>query len=370
MSIQLTISSLLITLIFSTFLILILNLLLTKKDFIKKCKIDYLQFLIVAIILKLFFPFEWSLSKQINLSLLILPIRETLNTEPFHLLSIQEILMIIYIIGVIYKIILLLIEICQIKRKTTFLSFISEKHWVSDYFPNLEKNYPIYISKYVSVPSIIGFSSTIYLPSTSFSKQELMNILHHEIIHIKKHDIMFKSFVNILTIVYWWFYPIYIFQKLVHVYLEIRVDHCVTKNMNKKEILDYAETLISVQKKLNKYSVETHNSFRTNIINDNTKILNIRIQNLINETMNSKSNWEILFLIACSTIITGFISINGSYNPPIERIYFTENELKHGTIFREPDNKTYHIVVNDIEYNIENPYGLADYHLNVVTKGS
>lgn len=217
-------------------LVYILSLVLIyEKDFIKKCKIDYLQFLIVAIILKLFFPFEWSLSKQINLSLLILPIRETLNTEPFHLLSIQEILMIIYIIGVIYKIILLLIEIYQMKRKTTFLSFISEKHCVSDYFPNLEKNYPIYISKYVSVPSIIGFSSNIYLPSTSFSKQELINILHHEIIHINKHDIMFKSFVNILTIVYWWFYPIYIFQKLVHVYLEIQVDHCVTKNMNKKK---------------------------------------------------------------------------------------------------------------------------------------
>ena len=143
MSIQLTISSLLITLIFSTFLILILNLLLTKKDFIKKCKIDYLQFLIVAIILKLFFPFEWSLSKQINLSLLILPIRETLNTEPFHLLSIQEILMIIYIIGVIYKIILLLIEIYQMKRKTTFLSFISEKHWISDLSIPLTEVHPV-----------------------------------------------------------------------------------------------------------------------------------------------------------------------------------------------------------------------------------
>lgn len=121
---------------------------------------------------------------------------------------------------------------------------------------------------------------------------------------------------------------------------------------------------------MNKYSIETQNSFRTNIINDNIKILNIRIQNLINETMKQKSNWGILFLIACSTIITGFISINGSYNPPIERIYFTENELKHGTIFKEPDNKAYHIVVNDIEYNIENPYGLEDYHLNIVTKGN
>lgn len=54
----------------------------------------------------------------------------------------------------------------------------------------------------------------------------------------------------------------------------------------------------------------------------------------------------------------------------MDRVALNHWNTQHGTIFREPDNKAYHIVVNDVEYNIENPYGLADYHLNIVTKGN
>ena len=272
----LTPSSLLIALCLSTVLILFLNFSLKNHLFTLKT----LEVLIIIIILTMYFPLEFVFNQSIIAPSIMNPIHNALKADLNNIISKTSIFLFIYFIGLIYKLIIFIKENIFIQRKFKILVQNSHKHLVSHFLPNSKKNYTVCLSEFVSTPSLIGSNNTIFIPSITFNKQELSNILEHEIAHINHHDIFIKFIINILTIIYWWFYPVYIFQKNSNLVLEIRIDHFVTKDKNKISKMKYAQTLIDVQRKI----LNNHNKenciYNTNIIDSNINALKCRIQYL------------------------------------------------------------------------------------------
>ena len=319
----LTPSSLLIALCLSTVLILFLNFSLKNHLFTLKT----LEVLIIIIILTMCFPLEFVFNQSIVAPSIMNPIHNALKADLNNIISKTSIFLFIYFSGLIYKLIIFIKENIFIQRKFKILVQNSHKHLVSHFLPNSKKNYTVCLSEFVSTPSLIGFNKTIFIPSITFNKQELSSILEHEIAHINHHDIFIKFFINILTIIYWWFYPVYIFQKNSNLVLEIRIDHFVTKDKNKISKMKYAQTLIDVQRKI----LNNHNKenciYNTNIIDSNINALKCRIQYLSLIQKHSFMHIVIMILLIVSSISVHCISLKSFYYPPVKREYFTENNI-------------------------------------------
>lgn len=328
---QLTISSLLISLCLSTILIFLLDLSIKKHFF----TIIHLQILIFLIILTMYFPFELILNKSIVVPYIMNPIDSVIKPDLSGTIPKISVFLFIYLIGVLYRLILFIKDIIFIHKKYLFLVNNSNKCFAQDFLPNSKKNYIVYLSDFVSTPSIIGFNKTIFIPYVTFNKQELSNILEHEIAHINHHDIFIKFIINILTIIYWWFYPVYIFQKHSNLVLEIRTDHFVTKDKNKASKMKYAQTLIDVQKKILNNQNRNKILFNSNIIDSNTESLKHRIQYLSYTSQHNFIPKIFLVLLIFSSVSIHCISLKNYYHPPVKREYFTKDNLNELNISSE-----------------------------------
>ncbi|MGM9912958.1 M56 family metallopeptidase [Floccifex sp.] len=122
-----------------------------------------------------------------------------------------------------------------------------------------------YRTDLVDTPMVIGIKGYILIPKNGYEK-ELDYILLHEQEHIKKHDILKKYFVYFLIMIYWWFFPVYKLKEQVDLIIEMNVDFRVTKDMNKEEFFDYAQSIISCMTQSSSqgigFSIDEHNDMK------------------------------------------------------------------------------------------------------------
>ena len=99
----------------------------------------------------------------------------------------------------------------------------------------------------VASPFMTGvFRSTLILPKTELSEEQLHNILRHEMTHFKRHDILYKWFAEFVKCVHW-FNPIsWYVSKQIASECEISCDMSVTKNMSGSEEMSYVSTILSL----------------------------------------------------------------------------------------------------------------------------
>lgn len=81
----------------------------------------------------------------------------------------------------------------------------------------VRKNIPIMKCKEIKSPMVMGlWNMVLLLPDKKFSEQHLEMILRHELIHIKRNDILYKSIILLARAVHW-------FNPLVH-FMAIRAN--------------------------------------------------------------------------------------------------------------------------------------------------
>ena len=271
-------------------LILYLMILYDTKDIkLKNCgdkgykyfRTDFIFIFVLVTVLRLCFPFEYFFTIIIPLPSIMNPVREALHTSIFNIPA-WGWLLIIDIVGIIiqtarfiYRIHRLNIVYRMIVKNTKITS-------VGEYLQDHDHcDIPVYRSDLVPSPMVIGFKKAIFLPETEFDHKELVNILEHELTHLRNKDIYIKNLINLLTIIYWWFPPIYVLQRQIDLFLEIRVDNKVTGNYSEKESLQYAQTLVSVQKKICACPLEQDSAVNCFLIDENVNKLKYRIQYLL-----------------------------------------------------------------------------------------
>lgn len=108
-------SSLIITIIISCILILFLEILLSNKKNYKLFRTDFLTVLILVIIFRLFFPFEFGFTTTIKLPLIMNPIIDFLQYNIYANIQTYQVLLSIWIVGFIYNLIYWILEIKNTK---------------------------------------------------------------------------------------------------------------------------------------------------------------------------------------------------------------------------------------------------------------
>ncbi|MBQ8540445.1 MAG: M56 family metallopeptidase [Clostridia bacterium] len=103
------------------------------------------------------------------------------------------------------------------------------------------------VSDTICSPLMIGIiRPTLLLPKTDITPEQLHNVLAHEMIHLKRNDILYKWFVSIVKCVHWFNPAIYFISKQINIDCEISCDLAVVKEMDEQQEKGYVETILSL----------------------------------------------------------------------------------------------------------------------------
>lgn len=99
----------------------------------------------------------------------------------------------------------------------------------------------------ISTPMIYGiFSPYILIPAgMDLSRNDLYYALNHEASHHFHHDLLIKTGINILAVVYWWNPAVYVLEKKSDLLLEMRIDDHLTYN-DRSTTACYLNCLINI----------------------------------------------------------------------------------------------------------------------------
>ncbi|MEJ8738657.1 M56 family metallopeptidase, partial [Erysipelotrichaceae bacterium HCN-30851] len=328
-----------------------LNYFIKNTNKIKIFRTDFFTFLILITVLRLLLPIELFFTKSIYIGSIMNPIVEFFNYELTSNITILHISLFIWLFGSIVLSFRFIHELVISYKISNKMQKKSICYKVSDFLNNYDgKDYPIMISDVVKSPMVFGLKNIIFLPQIEFSEVDLYNIIHHEIRHIRNHDIFIKLFINLIAILYWWFPPVYMLSKNINLFLEIRVDEQVTRNMSTVSRLDYTQSLVAVQRKLN--DQKNKNFAYSSFIDDSANILAYRIHYLIDGDFIKKTKSIFLVLLCVLPFLSNLIILEPEYDDSnLVKDTMTFDDISKGYIIQHKDG-SYSLTINGQKANI------------------
>lgn len=310
-------STLLSTLILTSCMIFIFDFCIHKQWNMNQV---FFKLFLLIIFIKLCFPFETKLSILIPLDKIMNPLIDILQYKLFNQIYMYHFLLSVAVIGSIYQ----FAELIKHIRECNYII-----HEVKNNGIRIENpDYEIYQTSYINTPIVMGLRGIILIPE-DLNKEEINYALKHEITHIKHKDNLIKFTANLFKILFWWFIPIYIFNKQLDLYLELHADNKAIENLEEHKKLDYLNFLVKTQKQAIKSSTTVLNS---NLSFNRKSNLNYRINAILNKKTRSA-----IFIVPILFIM---IFLNFLIFTP----YYTDSDLTKGTY--EISKSNAYILVN------------------------
>ncbi|MGN0444695.1 MAG: M56 family metallopeptidase [Acutalibacteraceae bacterium] len=170
----------------------------------------------------------------------------------------------------------------------------------------------------ISSPMVSGIiSPTLFLPDISLSDEEMKVILSHEIIHLRRRDLILKRLIVFVRCIHFFNPFVHLLAKKIDLDCEISCDLAATKNMNDEEKHSYMLTILSLISRSGLGSSE----FSVSIISgkDTLKRRFYKINNRekINKKVKALSAVVALILIISSVCVSGVLA-SGIKKPEAE----------------------------------------------------
>lgn len=254
----------------------------------------------------------------------------------------------------------------------------------------LHKRPPVlYRNKLAPTPMLIGvIHPIIILPDKKYTPIQLKYILHHELIHYRRKDVLLKWIVILANAIHWFNPIIYLVRHELNHMCELACDEKVIKHLTVSEKQEYGNTLISVvaEKKL-------PNSVLSTTMSQEKKALKERLGAIMNNKNTTRKALIISVLlfaiILCTTIVIGASKSNKDSkskwddfpNTLVENGFLSPdivNALPDHRVEKESDGSTLYlwnqwndsegIFIHKIELNVLNDelqsYIYTDYFFN------
>jgi len=102
-------------------------------------------------------------------------------------------------------------------------------------------------SRIAGTPLLLGvFRPIIILPEREYSTDELENILRHELIHLRRGDVIYKWALSLAASLHWFNPLMILLRRQVSLDCELACDEAVIRGMSENGRLAYGNTLISM----------------------------------------------------------------------------------------------------------------------------
>lgn len=158
----------------------------------------------------------------------------------------------------------------------------------------------------ISTPLGTGIiHSYILLPEVNYNVVEIKYILKHELMHFKRHDMIYKIILLVVTIMHWFNPLIYIASRLINNNCEVSCDEAILKKSNIKERKLYALTLI------NSLRLNKKNTFHNNLtmgFNNKKNVLKGRLENMLN--LKKRKKGVTISALAVILTVSSVVSVN------------------------------------------------------------
>lgn len=228
-------------------------------------------------------------------------------------LSIWDILLVIWLIGILFQLILYWRQYKQINR------IVVQTGKNVSYHPNYMKAFqsiqisygisqqlPVYEIPMLSSPMLFSIRNPrILLPAeNNYSDDDLHFIFRHEMTHFLHHDLLYKFFFQLLFIVYWWNPLKYILKRQVNNLLEINVDSSLTQNF--EDAIPYMECLIKIKKQCAVSNKNYFDSCTLSISNIKERSLEKRFQLLAHPSKQPRRFSRIFRLISIFVFLSSY----------------------------------------------------------------
>lgn len=259
---QVTLFSFFISVVWSSFLIVVIYLFRKMRFLICQFGVMSLVLLYLFCAIRMAVPLDFTFTKGISLEGMFSGIYERVVIKKIGMTDISVLLILFFLwiagssvllVGFVYQYHMAKKEISTYpirqdeQCQRVFAEVVSgSKRQVLLPFREINIRY----SGEVNTPRGLGiFDRSIILPDEAYTDKELYYILKHEYTHFLNRDLLVKMLIHIFCCVFWWNPIVYFLEKDVSQALEIKCDLCVTEQMDNREKADYLATILSILKK-------------------------------------------------------------------------------------------------------------------------
>lgn len=322
----------------SNLLILIVSAIFCHKKILLNAGYKLIAIFLILNVVRLFlpiqFPFVTSVPLPQGISKVIIGFFAPRFFTESYPVSICDISILIWIVGILVKICLFVrtnrMIHCFILTFGRNVSKDSRYVTIMDQISATDKTlYRIYEIPGITAPLLYGFRNPyILIPADQeYSDKTLRYILNHEVTHYKHHDLWLKFGIQLLCLLYWWNLCSYLLRKQLNLVIEMRIDDTITQEGD-HEALDYLHSLIHVAD--HDHAVLRHKlgnviGFFSEANTDMTKRFDMLMER---NSRKNKSVNLILICLICSIFIASYHFIFEAYyyNAEIGEASFTTSE--------------------------------------------
>ena len=261
---QITLYSLLMSVIWSSALAAFTYFCRKKQYFIRQLGITNLLLLYLFSIIRMMVPYKFSFTKVIRSEGAFSDFCGSVYQNKIGTTRISFMSAFV-VIWVIVSAVLVLRFICQymkVMKEVSTYSICEDEQCMRIFQQILNKSRKeikinIRQSNYVNIPMGVGiFRKSIILPKEAYSDLELYHILRHEYTHFQNRDLVIKVFMHIYRCIFWWNPAVYLLERDLAQILEIKCDLDVTDNMEKRDKAAYLTTIVTMLKNVEAKRVE------------------------------------------------------------------------------------------------------------------
>lgn len=177
--------------------------------------------------------------KTIALKSKLINIRTVLNQNIFNIWLVGASLYLVYNL-VIYAGFKLKLK----KSISPADNFLEEKFYRLKLNMNIKKDISLKMSSLVDSPMIVGLIKPVLLIPKDIDLTNIDYIFRHELVHLKRRDILYKAVIFLATAVHWFNPIVHLMLKVAGEDLELSCDEEVVKEMSRDQRITYSKTLI------------------------------------------------------------------------------------------------------------------------------
>lgn len=157
----------------------------------------------------------------------------------------------------------------------------------------------VIVSPHAPTPFIIGlWNPMVVLPDVPLEENKLAMILSHELVHLKRGDLLVKLIVFTSNAIHWFNPASYAMNKQVSMYCELSCDEQVVRHMDAAGRRTYGETLLSMLE----YGVMRRNVICTSSLCNPKKHMKRRLTHLMNEKKMKKPVFLLSLVVAIALV--------------------------------------------------------------------
>lgn len=347
---QITIFSVLMTILWSSILILIFYVLRKKLVLLDVCSVSGVLILYIFCIIRLMIPIELPWTKELWGGEIYNRVYDIVRYEVVSGINIYQMFGLIWMVGALFFFIKLTIRYIKLKKMLDRIPAEKDERAENVFttvLKNKEKRPEIMKTSAVQIPCCVGlFHKRILLPTKEYSDEELYYILLHEYTHLKNNDVLTKLLINSICAIYWWNPLVYLLRKDMQQSLEIRCDGLVSKKMDSVSRSNYLAVMLAEFKdNCHADGFKKYHSSVMPLFEEHSEKLIERFQ-LVSDRKNAtsiKGNLVATVITICLLLASYSFVLQSKYDCPIE-------EIENDDISYSVDSDNSYITFCDGEY--------------------